>query len=205
MLGQEQSIPLSRSFKMKPEAQQFLDHLPQDLEGLSERQKLMFAAACCERHFRDYASFAEASSWGNPTLIRHTINLAWKAASGESSAESADLFDQVLEVVPSSEDFSSPEADYAQNAGIMSAYLAKLLTVPATEEVLRIASLARDVADEKAQINEQIPAADPALEEKIDRSASMREELGSLRAFLRMTKAAGSPGDIERLRQSAAS
>lgn len=164
----------------------------------------MFAAACCERHFKDYESFAAASNWGNPKLIRYTINLAWKAACGDSSTEGADLFQRVLEVVPSSEDFSSPEADYAQNAGIMSAYLAKLLRDPATEEVLRIASLARDVADEKAQINERIPAADPALEEKIDRSASMQEELESLRRFLRLTITADTPKEVEHLRQSAA-
>jgi uncharacterized protein len=59
------------------------DYLASELTGLSEKQLLAFAASCCERPLPFYNEFHKTERWGDPALVRTTLDEIWQIAQGK--------------------------------------------------------------------------------------------------------------------------
>jgi len=107
--------------------------------------------------------------------------------------------------VPDSEDFSTPLADYALSAGVMVLYLIEFMGTRDAEAVVQIASLARDIADSKVQITEDLNPADSKLEQKIADHPLMVAELTAMKCLLAKLNKAGDTDDLTRFKDIATS
>ncbi len=168
---------------MRSEFQDFLDSLEQKLGKLSIRNQIVFAAACCERHFYDYIRFVEQDGRGDISTLREVIDLGWAASSAEVVCDD-ELVVRCRNAIPDSDEYGSPAADYGQSAAIMVTHFAKFLSSKEPEEVFWIVSAARDLMDAKVQIAENVLPSDPAFESKIQSSPLMRNELRTQQYFL---------------------
>ena len=174
---------------VQTEFQTFLDSLGKALEQLSPACQLAFAVACCERHFDDYSVFYREQHWGNPEILREAIDTAWAVIMGTNPGQPAtDLLARCMSAIPHSDQFSTPSADYAQNAAIMVAHVVEFMLKSDVKYVVMTASLARDLVDARVQIAEDMDASDPHLEQKIAEHPLMQAELECQKRWLTMLR-----------------
>jgi uncharacterized protein YjaG (DUF416 family) len=57
--------------------------LKAELHPLGERQRVAFAACCCERVLPAYEAFSRDESWGDARPLREALERIWGAATGE--------------------------------------------------------------------------------------------------------------------------
>jgi uncharacterized protein YjaG (DUF416 family) len=191
---------------VQTESQRFLVSLSEELYELPVRSQIAYGAACCERHFGDYLKFSEAQGWGDPRALREALDTSWKISLGEISfatVGTVTLQSRCMKAIPPSEDFSSPDADYAQNLAIMVTHLVEFIGKQDTSLIVMIATLARDLIDAKVQITGGLDASDPYLERKIANSGLMVSEMNFLRSCLIMLKQVRNDGEFAELRKFA--
>ena len=89
------------------------------LASLSERQRVAYAAACAERLMPLYRWFQSIESWGDAEVLERGIELAWNWVKGERSgaAELAEAVHECDAVIPDVDDFHTPLASRALDAG----------------------------------------------------------------------------------------
>lgn len=148
------------------------------LKELSEVQQFLFALLCCERLYPNYKAFARHHDWGDPRVLRNSLDLAWSMLRGD--VEPVDLSDptESLELLtPDTEDFSSVYVSPALDAAVATRLLISLCSGPSISKVVEIASLCRDTVDMYVQEVENLGPDDPRREEKILEHHLMQEEL----------------------------
>jgi len=181
--------------------QLFLDGLRGELSALTTTARCAFATAMCERHFPDYLLFMAQEGWGNPAVLRETIDAGWAACS-TNGQQANNLSERCEFVTPDSEDFSSVAASFGLNAALMAAHLAAFLNAQNIEDVFWIASLGRDTADAKA--TNELPSFifyTPAIEQEIRASRWMVEELDAQKILLQ--EVSGQELNIDKIRDQA--
>lgn len=75
-----------------------------------------FFCACAERFLPLYDDFVKIERWGNPTLLRQSLDAAWSSILGGSATGLGASAEQVLEATPHADDFDSIETTFAQGA-----------------------------------------------------------------------------------------
>lgn len=85
------------------------------IENWTAAQRLALAAAMAERWFPVYEAFSIAEEWGDPTNMRHILNVIWQHLSGKllSSGDLARYTKQVEDSTPHMDDFDAAEAALA--------------------------------------------------------------------------------------------
>jgi uncharacterized protein YjaG (DUF416 family) len=188
---------------MEDDFQNFLDGLGERLAELSTYSQCAFATACCERHFRDYEEFVKVDGWGDIVSLREIVDFGWRALSTDVSVPT-DLVERCQKAIPDSEDFSSPASGAALCVGVMVAYLADFLTSRNTQDVVWIASNARDLVDQKVVLAlEDGILITPSIERKINSSEPMRDELKAQREILELASfpsVQGFRAELERMK-----
>jgi uncharacterized protein YjaG (DUF416 family) len=187
-------------------SQEFLNALSKELEPLSFRKRCAFASACCERHYPSYILFSKEFNWGDTALLRRIIDLGWGAALGKAPPSEMlleEIYQKCLQAIPDADTFSSPTVPYGQDAAIMAAHLVEFLTDKLAIHLMQIAALARDIADAKVQVSEQLSGSDLRLEEKIWTANLMQTEIATLQDFLKLSSALETDEDLKRLKEVA--
>jgi hypothetical protein len=134
------------------------------------------------------------------------MDTAWAVVTdGEGGAPIApDLLAKCMSAIPNSDQFSTPSADYAQNLAIMVAHVVEFMVDNNVKYVVLTATLARDLVDAKVQINEELNASDPRLEQKIAEHPLMRAELEAQRRSLATLGHLKAPDELRAFRRAAA-
>lgn len=107
--------------------------------------------------------------------------------------------------VPDSEDFSTPLTSDALSAGVMVLYLIEFMSAQEAKSVVQIASLARDIADARVQITEELNPSDSELEQKIADHPLMVAELTAMKSLLAKLNKTGNTDDLTRFKGIATS
>ena len=92
-----------------------------ELHPLGERQRVVFAACCCERMLPAYENFSREDGWGDPRPLRDALERVWASANGKpvDAKEAQLLVSLCAEQVPHLDDPStSIFTSAAQNAAI---------------------------------------------------------------------------------------
>jgi len=192
----------------RTEPQIFLDGLGEELRAFPFRSQLAFAAALCERHLAAYVSFSQAENWGDPHAMRDAIDASWSMSLKGTAADQLQIKNMMAKcagAVPDSEDFSTPLTEDALSAGVMVLYLIEFMGTRDAEAVVQIASLARDIADAKVQITEDLNPADSKLEQRIADHPLMVAELAAMKCLLAKLNKAGDTDDLTRFKDIATS
>jgi uncharacterized protein YjaG (DUF416 family) len=77
-----------------------------------------FFCACAERFVPLYEAFCDLEQWGDPVLLRQTLDQAWAAVSG-GPASALDARPDILALTPHADDFDSIETTFAQDAAAL--------------------------------------------------------------------------------------
>src|SRR5262249_40897978 len=92
------------------------------LDKLRKEFRIAFAASCCERLLPNYCAFAAVEKWGNPSLLRETLDGVWTYLKGGSQnwygVRIPRLIRQVHQITPNTEEFSSRFTSAALDAGV---------------------------------------------------------------------------------------
>lgn len=63
------------------------DTLVRALGDLPWKQRVAFAASCCQRLILNYEAFALMEGWGNPALLKQVMNNIWDWLAGAPFVE----------------------------------------------------------------------------------------------------------------------
>ncbi len=191
---------------IQTEFQIFLDTLGNALEPLSPACQLAYGLACCERHFQQHVAFHQEEQWGNPAVLRQAIDTGWELATGEQIVPVAqELLAECMSSIPHSDQFSTPSADYAQNAAIMVAHVVEFMIRNDVKYIVMTATLARDLVDARVQITENLDPSDSRLEWKIADHPLMQAELRCQIETLDVLKGIRDSAGLKVFRKSVAS
>jgi uncharacterized protein YjaG (DUF416 family) len=166
-----------------------MDHFAQEasirVPKLTTSNKIAFAYAICVRLQPHYEAFFEAEGWGNPAVLHSALATLQQAVF--SAPEVSDLqqqYQQVEEVTPDSEDFGGTLGSFALDT--CCALLSALdFVLKGTEQyVLDVAVFARNTVDLYVQELGDMEPNDPQLEQKIERSPYMVQEVNWQRETL---------------------
>ncbi|WP_133406085.1 YjaG family protein [Parashewanella tropica] len=76
------------------------------LKSLSLEQKQLFAIALCQRMYPNYALFSEVCEFGNPQVLKTTLDLLWQKQYDKKLKFNLELYlERLDEVVPEPEDY----------------------------------------------------------------------------------------------------
>jgi uncharacterized protein len=80
--------------------------LKAELEPLGGRQRMAFAACCCERVLPAYENFSREEGWGDPRPLRDALERVWASANGKhlEAKEAQPLVSLCAEQVPHLDD-----------------------------------------------------------------------------------------------------
>lgn len=82
------------------------------IEPWSPARRIALAAAMAERWLPAYETFSISESWGDPTILRQSLDAVWNTLGGRASsaADWSHLSSQVHNVTPHMDDFDANEA-----------------------------------------------------------------------------------------------
>ena len=160
-----------------------LRHQERKLRKLPHSLQLAFAAACCERAYPNYVRFHQLTHWGDPSILRISLDRAWDFIENgiHVSGEFEQLEQKCEAVTPDLDDFDNAandlEAAAAQEAAFMIRLLLQFCGDCQFSYALRIVTFATDTIDMYVQVMENLDPADPQLDEKIAHHSLMQEEI----------------------------
>jgi uncharacterized protein YjaG (DUF416 family) len=154
------------------------DKVLEQLALLSERHRAAYAAACAERLIPLYRWFQEVESWGDTGVLERGIELVWNWVRGEQhdNAEFAEAIQECEAVTPDTDEFGSPLASRALDAGSAVAQALEACISPIPET----AADAGEIAWECAFGVEQSRLLEAGVEHIADRKTIMKAAQGSL-------------------------
>lgn len=91
------------------------------LDALPATHRAAFAASCAERLVPNYAAFVEETGWGETQRLRAALDAVWRYLSEPDTVPPSDLrshYVAVDEVIPDTEEFDTPLASSALDAGV---------------------------------------------------------------------------------------
>jgi hypothetical protein len=98
--------------------------LVQELQTLSWRNRIAFAASCCERLFPNYQAFVIMEKWGDSEILRQALDEIWAFLAGKELQEKQflELKQNCEQIIPDTEDFNSIFTGAALNAAAAITY-----------------------------------------------------------------------------------
>lgn len=154
------------------------EDLANSLSELSGDGRVAFGLLCCERMIPNYVVFSKQNAWGDPAILRKTLDACWEGLIDESAGiDLTTLKAQCDQSAPDTEQFQTILVSSALDAVAAAATLTDLLTTRDVEHAVTIASLARDTVDLYVQECEDMPPDAPDLEERIRLHIFMQNEL----------------------------
>jgi len=132
------------------DATQFYENLSDQLSVLPQNRLMGFGINICERLLTDYVNFYDSFNWGDPEVLKMSIQYCKDSLSAPVDAEKVNqLLALVDEVLPDTETFIDPLGSYALNAGCAVFELLEYLTDPEIDHLLNISSAITDTIDFK--------------------------------------------------------
>ena len=132
------------------DAAQFYDRLSKQLSVLPENRLIAFGLNICERLLSDYIDFYQEFNWGNPEILKESIQYIKDSMGNEVDEEKVNqLLGKLEEVLPDTEEFTDPLGTYALNAGCAVFELLEYLIDPEIDHLLNISSVITDTIDFK--------------------------------------------------------
>ncbi|WP_316828476.1 DUF416 family protein [Pedobacter miscanthi] len=129
---------------------QFYERLSQQLTVLPQVRLIAFGLDICERLLPDYIEFNQEFNWGNPEILKESIQYIKNSTSGSIDQEKVNqLLSNLEEVLPDTEEFTDPLGSYALNAGCAIFELLEYLIDPETDHLMNISSVITDTIDFK--------------------------------------------------------
>ncbi len=129
---------------------QFYERLSKQLTFLPQSKQIGFGLDICERLLPDYIGFYNEFNWGNPEILKDSIQYIKDSVSAEVNKEKVNqLLTGLEEVLPDTEDFTDPSGTYALNAGCAVFELLEYLIDPEIDHLLNISSVITDTIDFK--------------------------------------------------------
>lgn len=159
--------------------------LAETLAKLPHWKKIAFAAACCERMIPNYGKFSAETGFGDVSVIRSAIDLAWKwVETGRQPSQLEILRNACDEQAPDTTELRSNFVSSALDAANAAAILLEAIACDDEARPVEVASLARDTVDLLIQFSLDHDPNSPAFEGAILRHELMQRELRQQRADL---------------------
>jgi uncharacterized protein YjaG (DUF416 family) len=153
---------------------------------LTTSAKAAFAYAICERLTPHYHAFSEAEGWGDLLVLQSALVVLRQAVFAAPAIPDVQrTYRQVEEVTPDSDDFGSSLGSFALDTCCAILAALDFILTAHDQAVLDVATFARNTVDLYVQELEELDPNDPHLEQKIDRSLSMVQEVQWQRAALK--------------------
>lgn len=147
---------------------------------LAPAARLAFAVACAERLLPNYGAFHRQFGWGRPKILRKALDAVWAAitdGTNPTDAELDELEQEVVDCEPETEDFDTILVSSALDAACAAGHVLAILRTNDVDDMVAVASLARDSVDMYVQEAESMPVQAPDLEERIRLHPLMQSEL----------------------------
>ncbi|ULO09536.1 DUF416 family protein [Paenibacillus sp. 19GGS1-52] len=150
-----------------------------NLERLTNKQKIAFGASLCERLLPNYMKFTEIEKWGDFSFMRRTLDEIWKHILENEISESRieELMVGCYRLTPGADDFISIYTSFAIDAGGAIHETLKCCLDGKAEHIVDVASFARDSLDKYIQEKNDLQYSDPSFEERILNDPLMQREL----------------------------
>ncbi|WP_163840514.1 DUF416 family protein [Pseudoxanthomonas sacheonensis] len=164
---------------------------------LSDWQCVAFMAYCCERMLPNYQSFFAQTSYGKINVLRAALDYIWTwVESSQLPIDVASLTAACEQEAPDTSEFSSIYTSAALDAATAIAITLDALEKPLENQLVDVASLARDSVDLYVQERANLDPNDPLLEEKILKSDLMQAELRAQRESILMLESLSETRDL---------
>ena len=156
----------------------------QQLEQLSARHRVAFAAAVGERLYPNYVIFSEQQGWGNPQLLRSALDVVWKFSAGEEIAEHnlQQLREKLYNIIPSADDFPAAITSAAIDAASAIYEALGVCIDGSAHRAADIAGFAYDTIHMYVQERDDLNYSDPSFDDHIHSDPLMVLELERQRA-----------------------
>ncbi|WP_153559449.1 DUF416 family protein [Roseimaritima sediminicola] len=147
------------------------------LSRMSMRARLAFALLCCERMLPNYRAFATQEDFGEPDVLRQTLDEFWDFLEKEDEIPASAGKTRCEELAPDTEEFESLLTSPALDAAVAVATLFDVVGSESPNPTLEIACLARDTVDMYVQEIESMDSSSPTLEDQIADHVLMQKEI----------------------------
>ncbi|XXY53397.1 DUF416 family protein [Sorangium sp. So ce269] len=179
--------------------------LERSLAPLPREALIAFGLSCCERLYPNYVAFKRETGWGEPDVLRKSLDLAWGVLEGfgpsHDSVNSARQ--EVQRAEPETEDFDTILVSSALDAAAAVGLVLKFIEEGGVGTIVEIASLCRDTVDMFVQDQDGLVPNDPKLEERILNHRLMQRELQRQQDdLLALRSFSGLPTEVARLREN---
>lgn len=149
---------------------------------MSYERQLLFVLLTAERFFPNYREFSELNKWGNVEIFEKALSLGWQSLLND--APSIVNIDQLLlqleKNTPDSEEFVGPNAEVAQSAATIVAYVLDILRSRNSEFACHVVNAALDAADKVATwdlVGDSAAAITAELHKNLEEHASVTREI----------------------------
>lgn len=165
------------------------DELRQEVQTLSHWKRVTFMAACCERMLPNYRSFTMETGHGDPTRLSEALAAVWNSLeTGQLPNSTISLVEVCERQAPDTAEFSSIYTSAALDTANSIATTLEALANAAEDQVLEVASLARDTVDLFVQQQCDLGPNDQGFEEQIAQHPLMQAELLAQRQSIEYLK-----------------
>lgn len=152
---------------------------------LTTAAKAAFAYAICTRLTPHYQAFFEVEGWGDILVLQSALAVLRQAVFAAPAVAAVQrTYRQVEEVTPDSDDFGSSLGSLALDTCCAILAALDFTLYERNQAILDVATFARNTVDLYVQELEELDPSDPHLEQKIDRSPYMVQEVNWQRAAL---------------------
>jgi uncharacterized protein len=149
------------------------------LKPLSFQNRLIFGALTCEKLYPNYEYFSQNTSWGNGQILQNAISVIYQSVFRNdlfSEVEIQNLIDEVEGITPDTEDFEGILVSFALDACTSVLSTLNFIIDSETENIVDVATFARDTVDMYIQERDDLDANDKMIEIKIEQDIFMQKE-----------------------------
>ncbi|KLT63762.1 DUF416 family protein [Pedobacter sp. BMA] len=140
---------------------EFSSQLAIQLASLSPIQRIAFGLDICKRLYPDYLEFFQEYQWGNPEILKRSIDYTGYAMNDEVDEQLVNgLMDELDLVIPDTEEFGDFLTSYAINAACAVWELLEYLLDQDQTHLMHISNMIIDTIDFKLQEKDNTLTAD---------------------------------------------
>jgi uncharacterized protein YjaG (DUF416 family) len=154
-------------------------NLGRELQKLSAKHRLAFAASCCNRVLPSYAAFSGQAGWGDYDGLMGAANYIWDVLEGElRSPKRLDaLLRESEEAIPDLDEFADELATWGHDAALTVFHAIRCARNGSAEDAAFAGSWCHATVDAFVQDKGDMDPADSRLEQRISASPLMHREL----------------------------
>jgi len=169
--------------------------LEKEIDSLSVKHKIAFAASCCERMLPNYYIFSRKESFGNPEVLRASLDKVWQFLADEkviANKEIKKVIKQIQEITPPPSEFDSIYVSPAEDAArAIICTLRCCVKFIDSVDVVEIATIPIQTIDSYILERDNVPGfdgTDPKFEERIWNDPLMVQEIIKQQSDLQLLK-----------------